>query len=257
MRDVLLRALAAEPLRAHPLPERILRGDPLGPRDVIVPHAPSRAAPSSRSRSSWSPWASGARRRAGRPPRAERGPERAAGADRGDDREARLHPPRPDLDEKRRPAAPDPLPDRPASVRGTRGILDTHQGAQLLRALRHEHPGDHRADASSPRAHRTVRFRPTPAITASEAGETELVSGEQESLTTIKWSFGRASDVGEGAGRVFDFGNAELVIPFSQASPSRSDRPRARARGHRDLQGRLTLAMDCRRALPHGDSRGE
>jgi eukaryotic-like serine/threonine-protein kinase len=63
-----------------------------------------------------------------------------------------------------------------------------------------------------------TRFRPTPAITASEAGETELVSGEQESLATIRWSFGRASDVGHGAGRVFDFGNAELVIPFSQAS---------------------------------------
>ena len=43
-------------------------------------------------------------------------------------------------------------------------------------------------------------------------------SGEQGILTQIGWSFGRASDVGEGAGRVFDFGSAELVIPFTQAS---------------------------------------
>jgi serine/threonine-protein kinase len=60
--------------------------------------------------------------------------------------------------------------------------------------------------------------RPTPAITASDEGEADLVSGEQETLARIRWSFGRASDVGEGAGRLFDFGNAELVIPFSQAS---------------------------------------
>jgi hypothetical protein len=70
--------------------------------------------------------------------------------------------------------------------------------------------------ASRPIAQRPPR--PTPAITASEAGEAELVSGEQETLAQIRWSFGRASDVGEGAGRVFDIGLAELVIPFSQAS---------------------------------------
>jgi eukaryotic-like serine/threonine-protein kinase len=63
-----------------------------------------------------------------------------------------------------------------------------------------------------------ARSRPTPAITASEGGEAELVSGEQETLTLVRWSFGRASDVGPEAGRVFDFGNAELVIPFSEAS---------------------------------------
>jgi serine/threonine protein kinase len=62
------------------------------------------------------------------------------------------------------------------------------------------------------------RARPTPAITASEKGEAELVSGEREALAKISWSFGRAHDVGESAGRAFDFGHAELVIPFSQAS---------------------------------------
>ncbi len=82
-----------------------------------------------------------------------------------------------------------------------------------------------RAPNSSPRPPRRsrapsgpTRARPTPAITSAEAGEAELVSGEQEVLAQIAWSFGRASDVGDGAGRVFDFGNAELVIPFSQAS---------------------------------------
>jgi serine/threonine protein kinase len=60
--------------------------------------------------------------------------------------------------------------------------------------------------------------RPTPAITSSEGGDAELVSGQRETLVRVRWSFGRASDVGAGAGRVFDFGNAELVIPFSEAS---------------------------------------
>jgi hypothetical protein len=68
------------------------------------------------------------------------------------------------------------------------------------------------------RASPAARARPTPAITVSEAGEAELVSGEQESLLLVRWSFGRASDVGAGAGRAFDFGNEQLVIPFSQAS---------------------------------------
>jgi serine/threonine protein kinase len=62
------------------------------------------------------------------------------------------------------------------------------------------------------------RARPTPAITVSEPGEAELVSGEREVLVKVAWSFGRAHDVGESAGRAFDFGHAELVIPFSQAS---------------------------------------
>jgi serine/threonine protein kinase len=66
--------------------------------------------------------------------------------------------------------------------------------------------------------HQGHRARPTPAITATESGEAELVSGEQDVLTPIAWSFGRASDVGAGAGRVFDFGGGDLVIPFSQAS---------------------------------------
>jgi hypothetical protein len=63
-----------------------------------------------------------------------------------------------------------------------------------------------------------ARARPTPAITASEGGEADLVSGEREPLVQIRWSFGRASDVGQGAGRAFDFGSGELVVPFSQAS---------------------------------------
>jgi hypothetical protein len=71
---------------------------------------------------------------------------------------------------------------------------------------------------AAPAAPGAPRGRPTPAITAAENGDAELVSGEQETLTRIGWSFGRASDVGEGAGRVFDFGGAELVVPFSQAS---------------------------------------
>ncbi len=68
------------------------------------------------------------------------------------------------------------------------------------------------------RAAGSARARPTPAITSSESGEAELVSGEQEALATIRWSFGRASDVGPNAGRAFDIGKGELVIPFSQAS---------------------------------------
>jgi serine/threonine protein kinase len=76
-----------------------------------------------------------------------------------------------------------------------------------------------RTTAASPRARTSQTVsRPTPAITASEGGEADLVSGEQEVLAHVRWSFGHASDVGEGAGRVFDFGRGELVIPFLQAS---------------------------------------
>jgi hypothetical protein len=62
------------------------------------------------------------------------------------------------------------------------------------------------------------RPRPTSAITASEGGDCEFISGDQEILARITWSFGWASDVGRGAGRVFDVGTGELVVPFSQAS---------------------------------------
>jgi serine/threonine-protein kinase len=61
--------------------------------------------------------------------------------------------------------------------------------------------------------------RPTPAITASEDGEADFVAGGgREVLASVRWSFGRGSDVGLAAGRAFDIGNEVLVIPFSQAS---------------------------------------
>jgi serine/threonine-protein kinase len=62
------------------------------------------------------------------------------------------------------------------------------------------------------------RARPTSAITANEGGDCEFVSGDQEIVAKIRWSFGHASGIGAGAGRVFGLESGELVIPFSQAS---------------------------------------
>ena len=61
--------------------------------------------------------------------------------------------------------------------------------------------------------------RPTPAITASESGAADFVSGSGTTMASVAWSFGRASDsVGPGAGRLFDVGSGELVIPYAEAS---------------------------------------
>jgi serine/threonine-protein kinase len=61
--------------------------------------------------------------------------------------------------------------------------------------------------------------RPTAAITASEGGAADLVSGDRVLLACVAWSFGRPSDdVGPGAGRVFEVGSGELVIPYGEAS---------------------------------------
>ncbi len=66
---------------------------------------------------------------------------------------------------------------------------------------------------------RAPNGRPTAAITASEGGAADLVSGDRVLLACVAWSFGRPSDdVGPGAGRVFEVGSGELVIPYGEAS---------------------------------------
>jgi serine/threonine-protein kinase len=66
---------------------------------------------------------------------------------------------------------------------------------------------------------RAPNGRPTAAITASEGGAADLVSGDRVLLACVAWSFGRPSDdVGPGAGRVFEVGCGELVVPYREAS---------------------------------------
>jgi serine/threonine-protein kinase len=61
--------------------------------------------------------------------------------------------------------------------------------------------------------------RPTPAITAAGSGAADFVSGGGSTMASVAWSFGRPSDdVGPGAGRLFDVGSGELVIPYAEAS---------------------------------------
>jgi serine/threonine protein kinase len=61
--------------------------------------------------------------------------------------------------------------------------------------------------------------RPTPAITATGSGAADFVSGSGATMASVAWSFGRPSDnVGLEAGRLFDVGSGELVIPYAEAS---------------------------------------
>jgi serine/threonine-protein kinase len=61
--------------------------------------------------------------------------------------------------------------------------------------------------------------RPTPAITATASGSADFVSGSGNVLSPFSWSFGRPNDaMGKGAGRLFEVGGEELVIAYEEAS---------------------------------------